>query len=181
MKRLSFLILIVIFITSCSSMPGMPGYISESTSKFDGSKQISMEPAWLKGSLIKLSLFKNSRIKDGEVILTAIVKGAYIFSDGESLYFNVDGNVVGFKSIEKSTEINTSSGYAGSGVYIPPSNWSAKSYLVTTDFIKQIVNSENVIVKVNLRRSFAEGEFATDAPTTARPAFKKFLKKIEVF
>lgn len=168
----------VLLMTACATMPGMPGFISESTSEFDGSKQIKMEPAWLYNSLIKLALFKNTKIDINDVVLTVVVKGTHSFSEGESLHFNIDGDIVSFKSIDLLTDINTSSGFVGSGIYIPPSNWSSKDYLVSKHFIQRLINAERVVVKVDLRKSFVEGVFSSDAPTTARPAFREFYERI---
>ena len=171
-------LLILLSIISCASMPGMPGSISESKSEFDGSRQISMEPAWLYNSSIKLALFKNTKMGKNDIILTAVVKGAYNFSDGESLHFNIDGDIVSFRSIDSLTSIDTSSGHVGN-IYIPPSNWSSKDYVVNNDLIKRLINAERAVVKIDLRKSYVEGIFSSDAPTTARPAFRTFYQKME--
>ena len=182
-KRNPILVLFsTLFITlavSCATIPGIPGAISESSSEFDGTKQIKMEPAWLYNSMIKLALFKNSKMDEKNVVLTVVVKGTHSFSREDSLYFNVDGDIVSFKSMDLLTDINTSEGFVGSGIYIPPSNWSSKDYLVTRDLIKRLVNAERVVIKVELRKSYVEGIFSRDGYTLARPAFREFYQKME--
>jgi len=172
--------LFILLISACATgMPGIPGAISESQSQFDGTKQVSMEPAWLYSTYIKLALFKNSKMNKDDIIMTAVVKGAHNFAKGASLHFNVDGDIISFNSVDSLTDINTSSGSVGSEIYIPPSNWSSKDYVVSKQFINKIINANKVIVKIDLRKSYVEGKFSHDGYTTARPAFREFLKKIE--
>ena len=176
-KYITF-ICVVIVLYSCASMPGVPGHISESISKFDDTKQLSMEPAWLYNSPIKLSLLKTTKMPDSLVALIAVVKGAHNFSSGKSLQFNVDGEVFAFESIDSFTDINTDSGVYSSVAYIPPSNWSSKRYVVSKKFIKRLIDANEVWVKIDLFKEFVEGRFSSDAPTTARPAFREFYKRI---
>ncbi len=176
-----FMILLFIGCAGTPNMPGMPGYISESTSAFDGSKQLSMEPAWLDDSIAKLSLLKSTKMKGDKLVLTVIVKGTYTFRRFESLHFNVDGEIVSFKSIDSITNIETSPGFSGSGFYFPPSNWSFKRYIITEDFLKHIISAERVVVKIELSKTFVEGVFSKDDFRLARPAFIEFYKKLQPF
>jgi len=171
---------LIITILACASMPGMPGYIRESISKFDGSKQISMEPAWLYNSPIKLALFKNTKMPDSTVMLIAVVTGAHNFARGKSLHLNIDGNIESYASIDDFTDIETTSGYYGSsiGVYIPGSNWSSKRYIVSKEVIYRLINAKDAWVKIDLSKEYVEGRFSSDAPTTARPAFREFYRRI---
>ena len=137
-----------------------------------------MEPAWLYNSPIKLALFKNTNMPDSAVVLVAVVKGAHNFARGKNLHFNIDGEIVSFSSIDDFTDIETKSGFISSSAYIPPSNWSSKRYIITKDFIKLLNISNEVWVKINLSKEFVEGRFSSDAPTTVRPAFREFYKKI---
>tara|TARA_B100000315_G_C14439865_1_gene524201 strand:+ start:376 stop:927 length:552 start_codon:yes stop_codon:yes gene_type:complete len=170
--------IIVLNLYGCIT-PGVPGYISESVSNFDGSRQITIEPAWLYNSSIKLGLFKNSEMPDSTIVLIAVVKGAYSFSEGQSLHFKIDGKFESFSSIDNLTDMETSSGFYGSGIHIPASNWSSKRYLITKDFLNRLINADDVWVKIELRKEFVEGPFSSDFPTTARPAFKDFYDRIE--
>jgi hypothetical protein len=174
----------VLLLVACAiSGPGVPGHIYESTSKFDNSREITMEPAWLSDSApgIKLRLFKSTRMPKDQVVMDTIVAGAHSFARGKSLHFNIDGDIVSFSSIDELTDIETSPGFAGGGYYIPPSNWSSKRYLVTMDFLKRIIAAERVIVKVDLRKTYVEGVFSTDGFTTARPAFREFCEKVRAW
>lgn len=172
------IVLLCILLFSCAAIPGMPGHIIESTSKFDNTKQITMEPAWLYNSPIKLALTKTTKIPDDVIVLDAVVKGTYNFSQGKSLHFNIDDQIYSFESIDMITDINTTSGVYNSIAYIPPSNWSSKRYLITIDFLKILLTAKKVWVKIDLMKEFVEGEFSSDAPTTARPAFRDFYTKI---
>ena len=178
MKRLGILILLIGLVGCAGSLLPVPGDIIETTSKFDGSRQISIEPAWV-GNSIKLTLFKNTKMPVNDIILTVVVRGARLFAKGNSLHFNVDGKIVSFKSIDRLTDIKTSSGFAGGGYYIPPSNWSSKAYVVGKSFIKRIIAANRVVVKIDLTKTYVEGVFSKDGYTRARPAFKKFYARLK--
>jgi len=161
--------------------PGMPGYISVSESKFDGSKQITIEPAWLYDSPIKLSLMKNTKMAEQSIILTVVVKGTHTFATGKSLHFNIDNEIVSFEAMDTFTDIETTPGLYNSVASLPASNWSSKRYTVTKDFINRIINANDVWVKVELTKTFVEGKFSSDAPTIARKPFKSFMEKINAW
>jgi hypothetical protein len=177
----SILLAIVVFLLlqGCASTPGSPGYVSTSKSEFDGSEQVTMKPAWIYSSPIKLGLYWNTNMPDSTFKLVTIVKGTHSFASGKSLKFNVDGEIVALKSVDQMTDYETSSGWSGIGVDIAPSNWSSKSYAVERSFARKLVESEEVMIRVVLEDSRVEGEFSTDAPTTARPAFEKFLSEVK--
>ena len=181
MKNLLLLSIILLSSWGCMNAPGMPGYIYISESKFDNTKQIEIEPAWLWNSEIKLSLMKNSKMEEDEIILTAIVKGAHLISKDKSIHFNIDGEKISFKSIDNFTDIETSPGLYNSVASIPASNWSSKRYLVTKDFITKIVDANKVWVRIDLDKTYIEGEFSKDAPTTAKKPFKSFMDSINTW
>ena len=181
LSRILTFTLLGFILNGCASMPGMPGNIIENVSSFDGSKELTMEPAWLYDSSIKLSLYQNTKMNDTDVVLTAIVKGAHSFSRGKSLHFNIDGEIVSYEPIDSTTDIETSSGFYGSGMYIPPSNWSSKRYAINVDFIERLVSAERVIIKIDLSKSYVEGVFSSSAPTTARSPFREFHKRLSSY
>lgn len=172
MKIISRISLLAIFVfAGCVTTPGdIRTYISE----FDGAKEIVMEPAWVckEGTfgtcLIKFGLMKRSTMPQDEVILVAMVKDIQSFKTGESLHFNIDGDIVSFASIDTTTEfeitegiylpgVTTPTGY--SGVYFPPEGWSSKRYLIDKNFLEKILKAERVAVRIDLRKGYVEGIF----------------------
>ncbi|MBC8213176.1 MAG: hypothetical protein H8E71_00835 [Candidatus Marinimicrobia bacterium] len=173
------LVSIIVLIFDGCATPGMPGYISDTVSNFDGSRQINMDPAWLYNSPMTLALFKNSKMPDSTIVLIAGVKGTHSFSEGKSLHFNIDGKLESFSAIDNMTDIETAPDFYGSGVYIQASSWSSKRYLITKDFLSRLIKADDVWVRIELRKDFVEGRFSSDAPTTARPSFRDFYDRIE--
>jgi len=165
-------------------MPGMPGHITESTSKFDGRKTLAMEPAWLYNTTsLKLGLYKDSTLPKDKVILTAVAVGAHAISPGKSLKFNIDNETVALKTHQQLTHIKTTAGTHGyvrshEGAHARSYNASSKDYLVDITFIKRILKAENVAVRLDFRNSYAEGIFSHDGISLARPAFNNFMKKL---
>jgi hypothetical protein len=170
------LALSVVILTSCG--PLSPGLITQTTSSFDGSEQLIMEPAWLYNSTIKLALFKSSKMPKDKLILTAVVRGSHIFNDDPSLHFFIDDELSSLSSIDRLRDINSPDNFTGSGFYVAPSNWSSKDYLVEISFIEKIVTAKNVYVRVELKNTYTDGIFSSDAPITARQPFRDFLGQI---
>ncbi len=168
MKRL--IVLLSFVIVGCvSSMPGFPGYISESVSNYDGTRQLNMEPGWLQNSSIKLSLTKNSKWPKNQYLLTVHLSGGVNIETKNSLHFNVDGSEYHFTSDDSMTKFESPHG----------SLWSYKSYFVKRDFLEKIVAGNNVGVKVDTFNGYLTGKF-TEIATGAKPAFREFLKRSNV-
>lgn len=153
-----------------AQLPGTPGYISESTSKFDGGREISMEPGWTDGD-IRLGLFWRSTMHPDQVRITALIHGAHNI---ERLSFNIDGNIVSFQPTDTLTHIWTEPG-AG---YFAPTNWSEREYMISRQFIDRLLAAERVAVRLDLMRGYVEGIFSEDRPTMARPAFRAFYDRV---
>ena len=184
-------LLLSLFLYGCVTMPGG---IRTNVSEFDGSNEIVMEPAWVcKESTfgdchIKLGLYWRSTMPQDKLILVAMTDGINAFSNGKSLYFNIDGEFVSFDSIDTLTEYDISegtymkgfiaSGTYVPGIYIPPVNWSSQRYIVDKYFMEKILKAQRVAVRLDLRRGYVEGVFSKDDPMLARPAFRDFFNKV---
>ncbi len=173
------LVLMSFLLAGCAALgiENLPGTISERVSGFDNTKEITMEPAWITGGPIKLNLYKTSKMAENEAILVVTVKGAYNFSNKSSLQINIDGNIVTLESIDVLTDVSTDPGVYNSVVSISAENWSSKRYEVTKDLVKKLIDAKEAWVKVNLFKDYVEGNFSTDKPMMARPAFREFYKK----
>jgi hypothetical protein len=184
--KLLSVLLLMFLVVGCSSMPGMPGYIEVRKSSFDGSTQLSMEPAFVfrnndgfSGSDLHLSLLWRSAMNDNDVVLIAQVSGAKSIARGDSLHFNIDGQIESLKSIDELTSIEYEPGVY-SAVYIPGQNISSKRYVVTKEFIDKILYSSSVKVKLDLSKSFVEGIFTDTTTSSAYSAFNDFVKKAKL-
>lgn len=163
--------LILIAITSfsgCAAIPGMPGHINEKRSSFDGSAELSMDPAFVyrnndgfSGSDLQLALFWRSAMKPEELIIEASVPGAQSIATTNSLHFNINGEIVSFTSIDQLTNIE---------------GLSTKRYPITWQFLDRILAAKDVRVRLDLKTTFVEGIFSDNSTSAARPAFSKFAK-----
>ena len=141
-----------------------------SESKFDGRIEVSLEPGWLWSSKVKLGLFWNSDMDKDELIMRAVYGGAELIADGESLHFNVDGELFHFESFDETTDLDIDS--AGTS--------SSKRYRVTRRFVEGLLEAERVVAKLDLDQTYAEGVLK-GGPTTAKSGMKKFLAKIDKY
>lgn len=184
-QRILLVMILLAIMSGCASIPGMPGYISEEQSSFDGSVQLSMEPALVyrgndgfSGSDLMLSLLWRSTMGKDDIVLEALVDGAQGFARGETLHFNIDGEVVSFKSLEEHTNIDFESGVY-STVNVSGGSVSSKRYLVSRRFITRILEASQVGVRLDLRRSFVEGVFTDNTSSSAYNAFEAFMQKVD--
>jgi len=180
MKRLIFSILILqLSIFNCTNLPGTPGHISRHTSEFDNTRQLSMEPAAC-GEAFRLSLFKSSTMPDSLLILTAMVKDVHTFSPGKSLEVRINREFFAFDNLDEATDHKIDEAIiVGSAVLHPTTAWSSQRYIITVKFLEQMINGEEVWVKIHLDKEYVEGKFSTSGLTDARPAFKKFYAEIQ--
>lgn len=172
-------------LTACAAILGAPGHITEKQSTFDNSTQLSMEPAFVfrhadgfSGSDLQLSLFWRSTMQPGQLVLVAYVDGTHNFEQGQSLFFNIDGEIVGFESIDQLTDITFKPGIYDA-IYIAGTNVSSKRYLISPSFLEKILNAKDVRVKLNMSRTFVEGVFSDNTMSSAKRAFIEFQKKLQ--
>lgn len=179
MTRSLSLLFFVAVLAGCAMNPG---HVSTSKSTFDGATQWTATPAWVyngwSSTGFKLGLHRNSKMPPNEVILRAVAKDAVNISAGDSLHFNFSGDVVSLQSIDATTAIEFDTPLYTSSYSSPGAAWASKRYTVDLAFLQRLVSASNVTVRLDLDRSYMEGTFSSDAPTTARPAFRRFLRAL---
>jgi hypothetical protein len=162
MKRL---LLFLLIFSGCAGIPGMPGSVSQHTSKFDGTKEIKMEPAWCDNAF-KLGLFKTSNMLDSLMILSAHIKGI-VSVKGAAV--RIGENIYPLKMLDDMTSVD----HEGP--------WSYRRFMFPETLLAEMISAEEVWVKVKYDDSYTEGRFSRDDPTAARPGFKNFYAKLENF
>jgi len=178
MKRLAA-VLALLLVTACA------GQISETKSTFDidNSRELSMEPTYVfthadgrSGSDLRLSLFWRSTMPKNELILGAFVSGVHSIPAIKSLHFNIDGQIVSLSSIDTLTNIETK---YGSPRFVPPYNVSSNRYVVTFEFIENIITANDVRVRLNLGKKYVEGVFSDKTFGAAKRDFVRFYDIIK--
>lgn len=170
-----------LFIAGCSSLPGMPGYISSQESTFDGSTTLSMQPALIyrdndgfSGSDLRLALYWSSGFEDDELVLRAEVDGYDSFVADRSLVFNVDGERVYPKPLSQTTKFDFDESAFRAGVQATS---SSKSYLVDEQFVGRLMSADRAAVRAVLSDGYVEGVFTDTTPNSAYLAFQEFMKR----
>lgn len=180
-SKLIFFLGMALILSGCMTMPGD---LIESKSEFDGATEISVIPAHLPAagdkfaSFVSMGLYRRSTMPQDEIILEVVSGIAESFAQGESLHFRIDGEKVSLKSFDELTDFGVTSGFAGGGHYVPPRSFSSKRYRIDRVFLERLLGAKQVLVRLDLRRGYLEGEFSKDGPTTARPAFREFFKRV---
>lgn len=172
---------LLFYLAGCSSLPGMPGHISSSKSTFDGSTNLSMQPALIyrendgfSGSDLRLALYWSTAFENGELLLRAEVDGYDSFVRNRSLVFNIDGEMHHPESLDQTTNFEFNEGEFMAGF---SGTSSSKSYVVTEDFVNQLLNAERAAVRAILSDGYVEGVFTDDTPNSAYLAFQEFMER----
>lgn len=171
------------FLCGCAQLPG---HVSTTQSHFDGATQVSAAPAWVDKSWqhfdgaggLKLGVYRNSSMPAGDLVLVAVVKGAEQIAPGRALAFNVDGDIFTVEPLDDSTDVRFEPGVYNGVASMPGAHWSSKRYAITVDQLGALVAGGRVSCRLNLDRSYVDGIISSDAPTTCRPAFRRFLAKV---
>lgn len=167
----------LILLAGCA---GAGGGITENRSTFDGAVSLSMRPAnvfrnndGMSGADMAFGLLWSSKQRD-QVVLVAEVYGAHSISTIRSLHFNVDGEMLSLSSIDRLTEFQ-SEYVRGVGV----SSSSSKRYLLNRALLDRLLAAKDVRVRLDLRKAYAEGVFTDATFGAARPAFVKFVSRVD--
>ena len=205
MKNPLINVFIVIFITlstgcvtteylkSIYDNQGWPGFITSSKSDFDNKSMSSMEPAYLSdgSSGFRLGLRWNSSFQKDSFLMIAEWGSAKNFQPRSTLDINIDGEIISLEPSDPSQygivseKIVISSGLMD--VPVSQGNQTHKTYRVTRQILKRMINAKKVVVRVQLLNSYWEErlEPSQDALSIynkypyiwAKAAFKKFLSQ----
>lgn len=170
-----------------SACAAMPGGITERTSSFDGSSELSMKPAFIyrstggfSGSDLEASLHWRSSMPRDQLILTMYINDINSIPSRKSLRFNVDGDVNEFSSIDTFTEFSSEYNSYTSWATVPPRSSSFKRYIVSEEFIREILNADTVFVRLDVgTQGYVEGVFSDNTMSSAKPAFTSFMERRE--
>lgn len=188
MKKL-FFVALALLVSGCTAsqmanMSGMPGYISDNVSSFDGQREISMHRAFIRqnksASLgmnptsIAVSALWTSTLPNDTILVDIGLDGTSSISIDNSLQFNVDGEQFQFSPIDKGiTNIEVGGGTL-------QGNFSSRRFALKRSFIQKIINAKDVRVKLLLDKTYVTGFFNTDENWAgdAKPAFIEYLKRL---
>lgn len=176
-------VVMMLIVTGCApmfvDMTIQGGQLIESTAMFDGASELSMVPAWIckseeekDGCFIRMKLFHRSSMPKDEIILYASASGTRNIADGESLWFNVDGEKIGFTSIDQGT---TYEQLPVIGYISAP--WSTKRYLVDRAFLKKLILAKQVIVRLDLGQTYLEGLLNSSKEHHGQKSFESYYHK----
>lgn len=180
MKHL-LVIVSFMFISACAPLPG-------AIQKHEDG-HIVMEPAWIYNSSMKVALDWHPNYRDNVVLLVMLANtyDSYV----ETLTLSINGETVTLKPMysdytsSKSVEIGSYNGvvfanenvefYHGHTTYESSTVWSRGVFIVSVGMVEKMIVADSVIFNMD----GYGGEFSTEAFTTAKPAFKVFLKELK--
>lgn len=178
MKTLA--LLAALLISGCAAFPGTPGHISENISEFDNARELSMLPAWTTGGQIRLGLYWSSRMPVNEIVLVSMIHDLAYIPANAPLKLNIDGEIVSLPALPETAKYSITPGAVIGKTLIPPKNWTSRRYLATVPLVRKMISAQRVIVRMEIGSSeYVEGNFSSDAPTTARNPFREFLVQLE--
>jgi len=150
---------LLLLFTLCSGCT--MGVVTVKKSELDNSTHIAMTPATAI-PYIALGLSWNDKLPRDELTLEVIKTHGGSVSGGESLHFNIDGELINFTSFDSTAEIGFKPGLYNSVASIPGHAWSSRRYTIPPTFLKKLLNARKVVIRVDLDREYAEGILVTD-------------------
>jgi len=169
---------ILLLLTGC--MASMPNQITPATSNFDGSKSLTMAPAFIYESAdtwsyahFQLGLFWSSKFKDSILITAKLPNDIRNINSHEGLQFNVDGKVTKLSTDVVYTQFDAD--VAGGRVYTE----SSKPFSVSKQFIQSLLDAKSVKIKLITNKGALVGDFKADKPGAAIRGFKDFMQQFK--
>lgn len=175
--RILFLLIAVFTISGClAAIATMPNQIETQTSTFDGTKITTMEPGWVYSDesfmsmgAFQLGLRANTKVPESVVIKAVVVNDIISINSGNSLLFNIDGDIVALCSSNTFTDFETET--VAGRTYSD----SVREYPTDREFIKRLLSAKSVKAKLNTSKGFIEGDFTNDKPQAAIRGFRAFI------
>ena len=173
------ILMILELLFAARAMVPVSGQVTKTDSEFDGTIQFRMEPAWACSGpdcSIKIGFYRTSRMEsDSVVMIVSVVSSGFVahpvFALGESLHFNVDGQIYSFESFgsyDKEHGVDQLVSYTV----------DLQKYSTTKDFLKTLLNARRVIVKIDLvEDKYVEGIFPDSGFRTVRPGLADFYQQ----
>lgn len=161
-------------------MPGRPGYVSQTTSKFDNATELHMVPVWASNEgYMQLALFWSTKLNKDTIILETHISPATSFAIGESLKLKIGNNFYGFKAIDLQAKTYIKEGYAGQGIYIPSSSWSSQRYELPINLINNLLTADKPVIRIELQTEYMERELDnSDGGLYYKDPFKEFMTQL---
>jgi hypothetical protein len=167
-----------LFSFGCYTTPGYYGYISETVSKVDGTRQISMKPFPVGDSPIRLSLLKNSSMPKDLILLIVQLEGAHDFNKESLVLFDLDSDIYRFRPYEGPTDRRPGPNDVNVLVYDATAHWSSERYGITTEFLRKLCAARTAVIRLDLGDEFYEGTLQYAPAVSDRSALKSFYERV---
>lgn len=165
-------IVIVLFLLliGCAAVPGFPGYISETVSPMDGTRQVRMTMHPLIGGVF-LGVDWRSDWQDGELVLSAGTSPVERIATGESLHLRIGDEVFRLRALDQITEFDRN---------IPRMTVAYKRYAVDRALLEKIAAATpgDIVWRLHLGTGYIES--VMDAyPGGTHDQMRRFLDRVD--
>ena len=158
MKNLVALVAMCLILIGCETLPGG---VSTHISDFDGTREVSMEPAVVPtGSMVaRLRIGAYWSSKNPEVAyLIAETAGATRVRREAGLELSLDGDITSLDSDETFTEIDRAQAFTGDS-----QTWSSRGFTTSPGFIEKLRDASDIRVRLRIGQTeYIEGRIETD-------------------
>lgn len=168
------ILLLVLALVGCSTMPNN---VTRTVSSFDGTVEYVMQPGVIfhdegafSSGTFKLGLFWNSNMGESVQIIANVPMQVVNI---HGLQISIDGEIVRLRSgaIFTDTEITPTK-------YMTFTE-SEKMFAADLDLIRRMLESESVMVRLDISGGYLEGDFKIAKPSAAVHGFPRALEAIE--
>lgn len=165
-------IVVTLALAGCGVMPGAPGYISETTSRFDGGREISVSPGHASGCC-SLGATWRSMAPTVVHIVAENIGSLVSIQDRGGLEFNIDGRVVKLDSTGHPTEFEAT---RHQGVTY---RRSSKSFIMKRADFEAMLSAKLLKVRLNTAHGYTDGDLLESAyGGSAIQGFRAFADRL---
>lgn len=146
-------------------------------STVDNSVEVTMNPVPVIPNLL-FSLYWNREMGPDKIILKVTKSFGDNLPGGDALHFNVDGEQSDFSSVDMTPEIGYDPGRRNSFATFSGHVWSSRRYLVSTVFVRKLIQSQKTIVSIETAKTKMEGQLS-DASSSFRANASDFVQALD--
>lgn len=162
-------LLLLAALAGCTSQ----GKISETVSKFDGTREVTMRRINLKH--IELGAYWNTKMKKEEILLVIGRRRSPIIKAGESLHFRIDGEFVNLVAVDEAAAIRFHyRPFAFGG-----GTRNERRYLASFKLIQRLIASKEIVARLDLAGGDSVESQMESNRVDLREQLKKFIATVE--
>jgi hypothetical protein len=134
----------------------------------------------ISGSDMRIGLYWSSKLSDDKIVLIVLPHKDNPVETGTAINFNINGKFTSFTSVTKDNIKNLNPSTEAVTYFNPRviKQMNVLYYVVTKTFINEIINSQDVRVRIDLENTYLEGIFSHNNSAAAKHNFTEYMARL---